>query len=38
MTYSGELFICMVLGLLLGHGLFNTSELKRTSLKDGATL
>merc|ERR1712179_407594 len=25
MTYSGELFMCMVMGLLLGHGIFNTS-------------
>ena len=26
MTYSGELFMCMVMGLLLGHGIFNTSK------------
>jgi len=24
MTYSVELFICMVLGLVIGHGIFNT--------------
>ena len=28
MTYSGELFMCMVMGLLLGHGIFNTSKIK----------
>ena len=24
MTYSVELFICMILGLVIGHGIFNT--------------
>ena len=24
MTYSVELFICMILGLVLGHAIFNT--------------
>jgi len=24
MTYSVELFICMVLGLVMGHAIFNT--------------
>merc|ERR1719295_1428589 len=24
MTYSVELFICMVVGLVIGHGIFNT--------------
>ena len=28
MTYSVELFICMVLGLVIGHGIFNTGLLK----------
>ena len=28
MTYSGELFMCMVMGLLLGHGIFNTSKFQ----------
>ena len=26
MTYSVELFICMIIGLVLGHGIFNTGE------------
>ena len=26
MTYSVELFICMILGLVLGHAIFNTGD------------
>ena len=26
MTYSVELFICMVIGLVLGHAIFNTGN------------
>ena len=26
MTYSVELFICMVMGLVVGHAIFNTGE------------
>ena len=26
MTYSVELFICMVIGLVLGHAIFNTGK------------
>ena len=26
MTYSVELFICMVVGLVVGHAIFNTGE------------
>ena len=27
MTYSVELFICMIIGLVLGHGIFNTGTI-----------
>ena len=26
MTYSVELFICMIIGLVMGHAIFNTGE------------
>ena len=26
MTYSVELFICMIVGLVIGHGIFNTGH------------
>ena len=26
MTYSVELFICMIIGLVLGHAIFNTGD------------
>ena len=29
MTYSVELFICMILGLVIGHGIFNTGTKTR---------
>merc|ERR1712029_472405 len=27
MTYSVELFICMIVGLVIGHGIFNTGAV-----------
>merc|ERR1719495_2499248 len=27
MTYSVELFICMIIGLVIGHGIFNTGAV-----------
>ena len=26
MTYSVELFICMIIGLVMGHAIFNTGD------------
>ena len=34
MTYSVELFICMILGLVIGHGIFNTGESSSSDLSD----
>ena len=31
MTYSVELFICMILGLVIGHGIFNTGQSNSSS-------
>ena len=35
MTYSVELFLCMVLGLALGHAVFNSSSPVSSLEKDG---
>ena len=32
MTYSVELFICMIMGLVLGHGAFNSGQPKNTEI------
>ena len=32
MTYSVELFICMILGLVIGHGIFNTGNYEAAAL------
>ena len=29
MTYSVELFICMIIGLVIGHGIFNTGNTQQ---------